>query len=96
MYPTKVVKEVCSAIVTYMVPKIIKLLNSQDEMLSKISEFEAKFGITQAFGSIDGTHSPLKAPAVNSQDYYNYKQFYSLNVQGLCDHKGCFMDIDCR
>ena len=37
---TKVVQEICSAIVTYMVPKLIKLPNSQDEMLSKISEFE--------------------------------------------------------
>ena len=34
---TKAVKEVCSVIVTYIVTKRIKLLNSQDEILSKIS-----------------------------------------------------------
>ena len=45
-------------------------------MLPKISEFEAKSGMTQAFGCIDGTYIPLKVPTVNSQDYYNYKQFY--------------------
>ena len=45
-------------------------------MLSKISEFEAKFEMTQAFGCIDGTYISLKVPTVNSQDYYNYKQFY--------------------
>ena len=44
-------------------------------MLSKISEFGAKFGMTQAFGCIDGTYIPFKVPTVNSQDYYNYKQF---------------------
>ena len=55
---TKVIKEVCSAIVTYMVPKLIKDPNSQDEMLSKISEFEAKFGMTEAFRCIDGIHVP--------------------------------------
>ena len=65
-------------------------------MLSKILEFEEKFGMTQAFGCIDGTHIPLKALTVNSQDYYNYKQFYSLNVQGVCDCKGYFIDVDCR
>ena len=54
---TKVIKEVRSAIVTYMVPKLIKLPNSQDEMLSKISEFEAKFAMTQAFKYIDGPHN---------------------------------------
>ena len=50
-----------------MVPKLIKIPNSQDEMLSKISEFEVKFGTAQAFGCIDGTHIPLKAATVNSQ-----------------------------
>ena len=47
MYLTKVANEVCSAIVTYIVPKFVKLPNSQDELLSKISEFEAKFGKAQ-------------------------------------------------
>ena len=93
---TKVIKEVCSAIVTYMVPKLIKDPNSQDEMLSKISEFEAKLGMTQAFRCIDGIHVPWKAPTLNAQDYYNYKRFYSLNVQGIWDHKDYFMDVDCR
>ena len=79
-----------------MFPKLIKLPNSQDEILSKISEFEAKFGMTQPFGCIDGTQIPLKAPTVNSQDYYNYKEFYSLNVQGVCSYKGDFKDVDCR
>ena len=60
------------------------------------SEFEAKFGMTQAFGCIDGTHIPLKATTVNSQDYYNYKQFYSLNAQEGCDYKGHFTDVACR
>ena len=91
---SKILKEVCSVIVTYMVPKLIKLPNSQDEMLSKISEIEAKFEMTPAFGCIDVTHITLKAPTVNSQDYY--KQFYSLNVQGVCDCKGYFMDVDCK
>ena len=93
---SKVVKEKCIVIVTYMVLKLIKLPISQDEMLPKISEFEAKFGMTQAFGCIDGTHIHLKAPTENSQDYYNYKQFYSLNVRGVCDCKDYFMDVDCR
>ena len=65
-------------------------------MLSKISESEDKIGMTQAFGCVDGTHIPLKAPTVNSQDYYNYQQFDSLNVQGICDYKGYFIGVDCR
>ena len=50
----------------------------------------------QAFGCIDGTHIPIKRPIVDSQDYFNYKQFFSLNVQAVCDFRGIFMDVDCR
>lgn len=75
---TKAITEVCGTIVTYMVPKLISLPKSQDEMLSTISEFEVACGMTQAFGCIDGTHIPIKAPISNSQVYYNYKQFFWL------------------
>lgn len=49
----------------------------------------------QAMGCIDGTHIPIKRPIENSQDYFCYKQFYSLNVQAVCDYKGFFMDVEC-
>ena len=52
---------------------------------SAVSEFEAKFGMIQAYSCIYGTHIPLIAPRENSHDFYCYKQFYSLNVQGVCD-----------
>ena len=64
-------------------------------MRKKISEFETKYGMTQAFGCIDGTHIPISCPNKHSQDYYNYKQFYSLHVQAVCDFKGTFMDVEC-
>jgi hypothetical protein len=57
-------------------------------MRQKVSEFETKFGMVQAFGCIDGTHIPMKRPIVDSQDYFNYKQFFSLNVQAVCDFYG--------
>ena len=65
-------------------------------MREKVSEFGVKFGITQAFGCIDDTHIPIKCPLENSQDYFCYKQYYSLHVQGVCDYKGMFMDVECR
>ena len=77
-------------------PAYLHLPQDKDEMIRKVSEFELKFGMIQAFGCIDGTHIPLKTPRINSQDYFNYKQFYSINVQAVCDSSGLFMDIDCR
>ena len=37
-------------------------------MKMKVAKFEAKFGMVQSFGTIDGTHIPIMAPSTNSQD----------------------------
>ena len=93
---SKVIMEVCEAIVTHLVPKYITLPKTREEMTSKVSQFELKFGMLQAYECIDGTHIPIKTPNENSQDYFNYKQFFLLNVQAVCDYKGYFMAVDCR
>ena len=93
---SKVIMEVCEAIVTHLVPKYITLPKTREEITSKVSQFELKFGMLQAYGCIDGTHIPIKTPIENMQDYFNYEQFFSLNVQAVCDCKGYFMDVDCR
>ena len=91
-----VVYEVCKAISQHLGPKLLFLPRNKKEMMEKVAEFESKYGMVQAFGCIDGTHIPISCPNENNQDYFCYKQFYSLSVQAVCDYKGTFMDIDCR
>ena len=86
---------VCTAISENLGQKYIHMPRDHEGMRNKVSEFEAKFGMIQAMGCIDGTHIPIKRPIQNSQDYFCYKQFYSLNVQAICDYKGLFMDVEC-
>lgn len=47
-------------------------------------------------GAVDGTHIPIMQPYMNSQDYYSYKMKYTINVQGVCDYHGQFIDVDIR
>ncbi|KAK2564213.1 putative nuclease HARBI1 [Acropora cervicornis] len=63
-------------------------------MTEKVGEFEAKFGLTQGVGCIDGTHIPIECPSGNSQDFFCYKQCYSLRVPAVCDYKGSFIDVE--
>ena len=44
-------------------------------------------------GAIDGTHIRIKPPQRHRLDYLNYKNFYSINMQAICDAKGTFLDI---
>ena len=93
---SKVIVQVCNAISRNIGPDYIHLPRTEDEMKTKVAEFETKFGMVQAFGCVDGTHIPIRRPYVDSQDYFNYKQYFSLNVQAVCDSQGIFMDVDCR
>ena len=42
-------------------------------------------------GCIDGTQIRIIAPSKNESDFVNRKGFHSINVQGVCDHKGKFL-----
>ena len=55
--------EVCSAICSVLGPSYIHLPRDLEEMKMKVADFEAKFGIVQPFGAIDGTHIPIMIPS---------------------------------
>ncbi|KAJ8001008.1 hypothetical protein DPEC_G00186350 [Dallia pectoralis] len=44
-------------------------------------------------GAIDGSHVRIKPPQQHRLDYLNYKGFYSVNMQAICDSNGRFLDI---
>ena len=54
---SSVMYEVCLALSQNIGPQYIRLLQAREEMREKVSEFEAKFGMMQTFGCIDGTHT---------------------------------------
>ena len=93
---SKVIFEVCSAICSVPGPLYLYHPLHQEEMKMTVAEFETKFGMVQAFDAIDGTHIPIMASYANSQDYYNYKPFHSINAQTVCDYHGLFLDVECR
>ena len=63
---SKVVVEFSSAVVKNMTPKLITLPKTVEDMHKKVSEFELRFGMVQAFGCIDGTHIPIKTHKITS------------------------------
>lgn len=71
---------------------MIDLPRTAEEMQGKVSQFELKFGMIQAFGRLRGTHVSIKTPPTTPIT----KQYYSLNVQAVCDYRGMFIDVDCR
>ena len=56
-----------------------------EEIWNKMEEFEESYGIPQIIGAINGCHIEIYAPPDNHEDYFNRKQHYSLNLQGIVD-----------
>ena len=38
-------------------------------------------------GCVDGTHIQIPSPSLNPVDFINRKNYYSINVQVVCDHQ---------
>jgi len=90
------VRKVCYIITGVLGPRYIKLPNTLDEMKELIAGMENKYGFRQAFGCTDGTRNkiiPIAQPSENPHDYFSYKQKYTLNVQGVFNWKGLFLDV---
>ena len=47
----------------------------------------------KAVGAIDGCHVRVKPPSLQRLDYLNYKGFFSINMQAICDASGRFLDV---
>ncbi|KAK5648096.1 hypothetical protein RI129_002988 [Pyrocoelia pectoralis] len=50
-------------------------------------------GFPGVVGAIDGCHIQIKAPTGNPIDFYNRNKVHSIILQGVCDHKGRFIDV---
>jgi len=67
-------------------PEIHELLNIQQEF-AIISNFPGVVGV------IDDCHIPISAPTEHPNSYINRKGFYSIILQGICNHKMKFIDV---
>lgn len=44
-------------------------------------------------GAVDGTHIQIDKPTQDHDSYVNRKQYFSIHVQGVVDHKLKFLDV---
>ena len=55
---------------------------TEEEVQEAMDTFEEEHKFPQIVGAIDGCHIEINAPPENKEDYFNRKQYYSINLQG--------------
>ena len=71
----------------------IKFPIGQDQR-DAICGFESRWGFPQCVGAVDGSHIPVRPPALNYTNYYNHKGWYSILVQAVVDHEYLFRNLN--
>ena len=89
----EIVHDTVRAIVTQLKGEYIKFPTGQAQR-DVIEGFEDRWGFPQCVGAMDGSHIPVRPPALNHTDYYNRKGWYSMLVQAVVDHEYLFRNIN--
>ena len=88
---SKIIRKVCKAITIHLGAKYITLPFTEEEVEGHVKSFHQSYGLPQCLGAIDGTHIEIRQP-----EYINRNGRYTLNAQGTCDYKHCFMDVEVK
>ena len=93
------VSRVFSSFVNSIVSKasqFIHMPRNEMEIAKNISDLQQIAGIPKVVGAVDGSHIPMIAPTYGEYAYVNRKQFYSINMQAICDANLVFQDVMAR
>ena len=55
--------------------------------------FEEEYKFPQIVGAIDSCHIEINAPPENKEDYFNRKQYYSINQRGTVNLRLLFQHV---
>lgn len=89
----KIVNETCDVIWQILRAVYMKQPTTND-WLHISSQFLEKWNIPNCLGAIDGKHIRIKKPSNSGSSYFNYKEFFSINLMTCCDANGLFTTID--
>ena len=95
---------ISKASISIIISEISKILSEhiddfvklpQNEELDRVvNGYSIKWGFPNCAGAIDGTHIPIISPKDNHCDYFNRKGHHSVILQGVCNDKYQFTDIN--
>ena len=84
---SRIVRRVTLAIARKL-DDFVKFPQSRQEKDKIKQGFYDLAGFPCVIGCVDGSHVRIIAPSENECNFVNRKGYHSMNIQGICDHKG--------
>ena len=91
---SKILRETCDAIWTALSNTYVRPPQSAEEWTVIGSEFEKDWNCPNCLGAVDGKHVMIECPQNAGSATFNYKNFHSIVLMGICDANYCFSFVD--
>ncbi|CAH1974178.1 unnamed protein product [Acanthoscelides obtectus] len=88
-----IVYATCSAIWQQLV-EVHMARPTQEDFKNIANDYYRLWQFPMCLGSIDGKHCRMKCPAKSGSSFYNYKQYFSIILQGVADANKRFISIE--
>ena len=83
----KITHHVSDALVSVYLKRFIAIVSNERVQEAKDAFRIMSGGLPQCVGAVDGCHIPILAPKEHHCDYFNRKNFHSIILQAVVDHK---------
>ena len=91
---SKVVKEVCEAIVAEYANEVIMCPTTEAEWREVAELFQRRWNFPHCLGALDGKHVAVRKPRKGGSQYWNYKGYNSIIMLALVDGDYKFLWVD--
>lgn len=89
----QIIDDGCNAIWQVLQPLYMRKPSTTD-WLQCSEKFLELWNLPNCIGAIDGKHVRIKKPTNSGSAYFNYKEYFSINLMACADANGLFSSID--
>ncbi|XP_036149249.1 uncharacterized protein LOC118647808 [Monomorium pharaonis] len=91
---SNIITETCAALWNCLAKKVLPFPLSKEDWLNIERDFKDQWNFDHCIGAIDGKYVAIQCPHNAGSLYYNYKNYHSIVLLGICNANYMFTFVD--